>query len=155
MRVRALNDRYDLCIIDCGPSLGLLMLDAIVAATDVIIPVQVYHYAFEGIKRLLDTVRIVAERFYPCSAQVLGILLTFVEDRASCTRQIQHQLRESFGDLVFDTVIHRTVVLIEAPGSGQSVLTYAPPSRAAAEYRALADETMARLNADEKIFAGT
>jgi chromosome partitioning protein len=148
-------ERYDMCVIDCPPALGLLMLNALVASTDVIIPVQVHFYAFEGLKRLLETVRLLKARFHPCSARVLGLLLTFVEGRPLYTRKIQLQLRELFGDLVFDTVIHKTIRLVEAPEAGKSIFTFAPESKAAREYAALAGEIGSRLRSAEPVFAGT
>ncbi len=154
-QLRQVSDHYDMCIIDCAPTLGLLMLNALVASTDVIIPVQVHFYAFEGLKRLLETIRLLKARFHPCSARTLGLLLTFVEDRPLYTRKIQLRLRELFGDLVFETVIHKTVRLVEAPDSGESIFTFAPDSKAAREYRALADEILARLRVIEPVSAGT
>jgi len=143
-------DEYDFCIIDCQPALGLLTLNALVASTGVIAPVQVHYYPLEGLKQLLKATAILRDRFHPCSVEVLGLLLTFVQERTILSRQIQHQIRELFGDLVFDTVIHTNVRLIEAPSAGQSVLTYAPDSRAAADYTLLADETIAKLASMEK-----
>jgi len=133
------NDNYDICVIDCSPSLSLLTLNALVAGTDAIIPVQTHYYALEGIRQLLETIEIVRERFNH-SLKILGVLLTLVESRITLSRQIQRQMREFFGDLVFDTVIHKTVRLAEAPSAGESVLTYAPESRGAEEYIALAEE---------------
>jgi chromosome partitioning protein len=153
--LRTVANYYDKCVIDCPPALGLLMLNALVASTDIIIPVQVHFYAFEGLKRLLETVHLLKSRFHPCAARTLGLLLTFVEDRPRYTRKIQLHLHELFGDLVFETVIHKTVRLIEASAAGESIFTFAPQSRAALEYAALADEVGARLEADEPIFAGT
>ena len=132
---------YDYCIIDCSPSLSLLTLNALVAGTDVIIPVQVHYYALEGLRQVLETIQIVRERFNR-DLQILGVLLTFVESRTMLSRQVQRQMRDFFGDLVFDTVIHRTVRLAEAPSAGQSILTYSPESKGAAEYKALAEEIM-------------
>jgi chromosome partitioning protein len=154
-QLRMVGDNYDFCVIDCGPSLGLLMINALVAGTDVIVPVQAHYFVFDGLKRLLETVRILRERLHPCSVRVLGVLLTFVEDRGNYTKQVQHQLRESFGDLVFDTVIHKAVRLIESPSAGQSVLTYAPASRPAEEYKALAGEVLARVEVREQMYVGT
>ncbi len=139
-QLKTLDGKYDFCVIDCPPSLGILTLNALVASTDVIVPVQVHYYAMEGLKQLFETCEIVEEHFYPCSVRILGLLLTFVEDRLIFSRQIQQQMREFFGDLVFDTVIHRNIRLAEAPSAGESVLSYAPDSRGAAEYLALADE---------------
>lgn len=134
-----LAGNYDICVIDCSPSLSLLTLNALVASTDVIIPVQAHYYALEGLKQLLETIEIVRERFNH-TLKILGVLLTFVENRTKLSKEIQRQMREFFGSLVFDTVIHRTVRLAEAPSAGEPVLAYAPHSKGAAEYRALAEE---------------
>ena len=141
--LRALGDRYSVCIIDSPPALGILTLNALVASTDVIVPVQVHYFALEGLKRLLETVRIIRERFHPCSSEILGLLLTFVEDTTMFSRQIQQKMREYFRELVFDTVIHKTVRLAEAPSAGESILTYAPESRGAADYNLLVREILA------------
>jgi len=133
------NGSYDMCVIDCSPSLSLLTLNALVASTDVIIPVQTHYYALEGLRQLLETVEIVKERFNRV-LQILGVLLTFVETRTTLSREVQRQMREFFGEIVFDTVIHRTVRLAEAPSAGQSVLTYDPKCKGAVEYAALAQE---------------
>jgi len=132
-------DSYDICIIDCSPSLSLLTLNALVASEEVIIPVQTHYYALEGLKQILETVDIVKQRFNS-TLEVLGILLTFVEDRTRLSRQIQTQMREYFGRLIFDTVIHRAVRFAEAPSAGQPILIYAPKCRGADEYLTLAGE---------------
>ncbi|MFA5239746.1 MAG: AAA family ATPase [Phycisphaerae bacterium] len=135
-----ISNQYDICVIDCQPSVGLLTLNALVASTDVVVPVQVNYYAMESLKQLFETANIIKTHFYPCTVNIIGLLLTFVEDRIIFSRQIQKQMREFFGGLVFDTVIHRNVRLVEATSAGQSILDYAPESRGAVEYRALADE---------------
>jgi chromosome partitioning protein len=94
----------------------------------------------EGLKQLLDTIHILREHYHPCDVKILGLLLTFVETRILLSRQIQQQLREFFGNLVFDTVIHRSIRLAEAPSAGQSVITYDENSKAALEYLQLAHE---------------
>ena len=139
---KIIQDRYDFCVIDCPPSLGILTLNALIASTDLIVPVQVHYYAMEGLKQLFETCEIIQEHFYPCKIKISGLLLTFVEDRLLFTRQIQQQMREFFGDLVFDTMIHRNIRLAEAPSAGESVLAYAPESKGALEYLALADEIL-------------
>jgi chromosome partitioning protein len=139
-RLKTVKDKYDLCIIDCPPSLSLLTLNALVASTDVIVPVQVEYYAMEGLKQLFETANIIKKHLQPCNVKILGLLLTFVEKRRLLSSQTQKQMRELFGSLVFDTVIHRCVRLAEAPSAGEPVFTYAPESRSAAEYRALAEE---------------
>jgi chromosome partitioning protein len=150
-RLRSVADRYDICLIDCGPSLGLLMINALVASDHVIVPVQAHFYALDGLKRLLDTIRVVRTRFHPCRVKPLGLVVTFVEGRTLLCRRVQAGMRELFGSLVFRTVIHKTVALAEAPSAGQCVLTYAPQSRASAEYQALAREAITRLQQPEVI----
>ena len=139
-QLRMVSNEYEMCVIDCPPSVGLLTLNALVASTDVVVPVQVNYYAMEGLKQLFETANIIRVHFHPCIVKILGLLLTFVEDRIIFSRQIQQQMREFFGDLVFCTVIHRSVRLAEAPSTGESILAYAPQSRGAAEYSALAEE---------------
>jgi len=138
--LKAVSGKYDFCVIDCPPSLGLLTFNALVASTDVIVPVQVHYYALEGLKQLLETVKIARKRFYPCSVKILGILLTFVEGKATLSHQVEHQMRHFFGNLVFDTVIHSSISLAEAPSAGESITTYAPESKGASDYMALAEE---------------
>jgi chromosome partitioning protein len=154
-QLQLLEGHYDICVVDCAPALGLLMLNALVASTDVIIPVQVHFYASEGLKRLLETIRVLKGRFHPCVARTLGLLLTFVEDRPRYTRKVQLELRERFGDLVFETVIHKTIKLVEAPEAGQSIFAFAPDHKAAQEYEALANEVLVRLTVPEFVAVGT
>ncbi|MBN2456975.1 MAG: ParA family protein [Sedimentisphaerales bacterium] len=138
-QLNSINNVYDVCVIDCSPSLSLLTLNALVAGTDVVIPVQTQYYAIEGLRQLLETVEIVKDRFNE-NLKILGVLLTFVESRTTLSKQVQRQMREFFGSLIFDTVIHRTVRLAEAPSAGEPVMVYAPKSRGSLEYMALAEE---------------
>ena len=153
-RLKTVKDKYDICVIDCPPSLSLLTLNAFVASTDVIVPVQVEYYAMEGLKQLFETANIIGKHLHPCNVKILGLLLTFVEERRLLSSQTQKQMRELFGSLIFDTVIHRCVRLAEAPSAGQSVLTYAPESRSAAEYRALAEEIISGKASAEQVIEG-
>ncbi|MBN2269017.1 MAG: ParA family protein [Sedimentisphaerales bacterium] len=134
-----LNEFYDICIIDCSPSLSLLTVNALVCSNDVVIPVQTHFYSLEGLKQVLATVEIVQDRFNS-QLEILGILLTFVDRRAKMSRQIQCQLREYFGETVLETVIHTNVRLAEAPSARAPILTYAPKCKAALEYELLAKE---------------
>lgn len=143
-KLRMLRERYSVCIIDSSPALGILTLNALVASTDVVVPVQAHYFALEGLTRLLETVRIIRDRFHPCSSEVLGMLLTFIEDGTTLSRQIQQEMRALFGDLVFETVIHKTIRLAEAPSAGESILTYAPESRGAADYMSLVREILTK-----------
>jgi cellulose biosynthesis protein BcsQ len=138
--LKTVSGKYDFCVIDCPPSLGLLTFNALVASTDVIVPVQVHYYALEGLKQLLETVKMARRRFYPCSVKILGILLTFIEGKAALSHQVEQQMRQYFGNLVFDTVIHSSISLAEAPSAGESITTYAPESKGASDYKALAEE---------------
>jgi chromosome partitioning protein len=153
-RLKNVSGDYDICVIDCSPSLSLLTLNALAASTDVIIPVQTQYYALEGLKQLLETVEIVKQRFNQ-NLRTLGVLLTFVETNTSLSRQVQQQMREYFRELVFDTVIHRNTRLAEAPSAGQPVLTYDPESKGAVEYKALAEEIVNNRTAGPEVTVGT
>ncbi len=150
-QLRAAARDYEICVIDCSPSLGLLMLNALVASAGVVIPVQAHFYALDGLKRLLETIRHIRTRFYPCLVNPLGVVLTFVEDRTGLSKRIEKGLRGVFGPLVFNTVIHKSVALAEAPSQGQTILTFAPDSKGAREYEALAQETIVRLGTPDVV----
>ncbi|OQA92846.1 MAG: Sporulation initiation inhibitor protein Soj [Elusimicrobia bacterium ADurb.Bin231] len=136
-----LNGKYDVCVIDCAPSLSLLVLTALVACNEVVIPVQVHYYAIEGLRQILETVSIVKERFNH-NLNVLGILLTFVEQKTLLSRQVEDQMRKLFGQMIFNTVIRKCIRLSEAPGAGKSIFSYAPQSNSAIEYQMLVKEIM-------------
>jgi chromosome partitioning protein len=150
-QLRPLCDWYDICLIDCPPTLGLLMLNALTASTNVIVPVQAHFYALDGLKRLLDTIQVIRTRFHPCLVKPMGLLLTFVEGRTLLSKRVENGMRGLFGPLVFETVIHKTTTLAEAPSVGQAIQTYAPDSRGAAEYEALAREALTRLQTPDVI----
>lgn len=139
-KLRNVQDKYDICIIDCPPSLGLLTLNGLLASTGVVVPVQAHYYATEGLKRIFETAGIIQDRFHPCRLTILGVLLTLADKRTLLSRQVQQQMRDVLGQMVFETVISKSVKLAEAPSIGEPILTYAPRSKAAAEYRALAEE---------------
>ena len=141
-RLHQMGDEYSYGIVDCSPSLGLLTINALVSCTGVIVPVQAHYYAMEGLKQLLETIEIVRHRFSPSNAQIIGLLLTFVESRTLLSKEIQQQMREYFGNLVFNTVIHRSIRLAEAPSAGESVITFDGKCKSALEYLALADEVI-------------
>ena len=150
-KLAEIEGKYDFCVIDCAPSLGLLTLNALIASTGVVVPVQAHYYAAEGLRQFFETASIIEDRFSPCSVQILGVLMTLVESSTLLSRHILEQMRELFGDLVFDVVIHKSVKLAEAPSAGESILTYAPDSRSAAEYRALANEVTNGRSLPEQI----
>ena len=153
-QLRIVAHKYDFCVVDCSPSLGMLMLNALVASTGVLIPVQAHFFALDGLKNLLDTIRVIRTRFYPCRVNPLGVLLTFVENRTALSKRIETGLRDVFGALVFNTVIHKTVTRAEAPSRGEAVLTYSPRSKGAKEYEALAQEAVARLQTPNLVNIG-
>ena len=132
---------YDYILIDCPPSLGLLTVNALAAAEGLIIPVQCEYYALEGLGQLLKTVELVRQGLNP-DLQVLGVLLTMYDKRNQLARHVVNEVNRNFPGRVFDTVISRAVDLAEAPSFGKSILQFNPNSKAAQEYRRLADEVL-------------
>ena len=130
---------FDYCIIDCSPSLSLLTLNALNAATEVMIPVQTHYYSIEGLKQVLETLDIVQNRFNPL-LHIRGILLTLAEQGTVLCKDIEDQMRGYFGELVLKTVIHRNIRLAEAPAAGESIMTYDRTNSGAKEYMQLAEE---------------
>jgi len=137
------RDRYAFLLIDCPPSLGLLTVNALTAADGVIIPVQCEYLALEGLSQLLQTINLVHDNLNP-GLHVAGVLLTMHDARTNLSQQVIDEVREFFGDRVYQTVIPRNVRLSEAPSYGQPILDYAPSSRGAQAYAALADEVLMR-----------
>lgn len=134
---------YDYIFLDCPPSLGLLTLNALIAADAVLVPVQCEYLALEGLARLLDTVERVRSRSNP-GLQIFGLLMTMYDGRTSLSQQVAEEVRRHYPTLTFETVIPRNVRLSEAPSFGQSILDYDPLSRGAAAYQALAMEVVSR-----------
>jgi chromosome partitioning protein len=135
---------YDYIIIDCPPSLGLLTLNALVASTCTIIPVQCEYFALEGIARLVDTLTLVKETFNP-ELEIGGIVLTMFDQRTALNRQVVENVKLYFKDLIFDTIIPRNVRLTEAPSHGLPIALYSPTSRGASAYYQLAQEVVNRV----------
>lgn len=134
---------YDWILIDCPPSLGLLTLNALVAADRVLIPLQAEYYAMEGLSQLLRTITAVRRGPNP-SLRREGIVITMYDHRTNLSRDVASQVRELFGDEVFSTLIPRNVRLGEAPSHGLAVRNYAPSSRGAKAYMQLATELLER-----------
>ena len=139
--IQQIRNDFRFVLIDCPPALDLLTLNALVAADSVLVPIQCEFFALEGISELMDTIDRVRESFqHPL--QVEGILLTMFDDRTNLTRQVAADLKEFFGDDVFQTVIPRSVRLAEAPSFGKPILSYDPRSKGAESYIKLAKEIL-------------
>ena len=135
---------YDYVLVDCPPSLGLLTLNALVAADGVIAPVQCEYLALEGLTQLLDTLSRVRRALNPGLAR-LFLLMTMFDGRTGLSQSVVDEVRRHFPQLFLGTIIPRTVRLGEAPSYGQSILRYDPGGRGAAAYRALAEEVDGRI----------
>lgn len=142
------RDQYDITLIDCPPSLGLLTLNALTAADGVIVPLQCEYYALEGLAALLETVELVREQLNPRLA-IEGILLTMADPRNRLSRQVEEEARRHFGEQVFRTRIPRNVRLSEAPSHGKPVLLYDAHSKGAVAYLELAQEILDRTAATQ------
>jgi chromosome partitioning protein len=134
---------YDYVLLDCPPSLGLLTLNALCAARELLIPLQCEFFALEGIVKLLDTYEQVKKRLHP-QLSLLGVVLTMYDMRNNLTRDVKNEVRKCFPDHLFDTVIPRNVRLSEAPSHGKSVIHYDIKSRGAEAYLGLAKEVVLR-----------
>jgi chromosome partitioning protein len=133
------RDDYDIVLIDCPPSLGLLTVNGLAAADDVIVPIQCEYYALEGLGQLLRNVGMVRANLNP-TLDVRGIVLTMYDARTKLADQVEAEVRSHFGPKVYETVVPRTVRLSEAPSFGQPIIVFDPTSRGAKAYRALAEE---------------
>ncbi|MBR6000654.1 MAG: ParA family protein [Oxalobacter sp.] len=138
-----MRGKYDYIFIDCPPSLGLLTINAFVAADKLIIPIQTEFYALEGVTKLLESTKLVKNRLNP-TLEVFGILLTMYDGRTTLARQVAAEVKNFFGDQVFETIIPRTVKLSEAPSYGTPITQYDPQGKGALSYVSLAKEVIQR-----------
>jgi len=139
--IAPIKDRYDYILIDTPPSLGLLTVNAFVVATGVVVPVQTEYLSLRGLVQLENTLAMVRENLNP-RVEIVGILPTMYDRRLTHSREADEILRETFGDLVYNTRIRKTVRFAEAPVKGSSVLAYDPQGEAAHMYRDLAKEVL-------------
>ena len=130
-------------VIDCPPALGLLTVNALVAATHLLIPIQSSYFALEGTDDLLETIEKVRQRPNP-ELRILGVVITMHDRRTALGRDIRDQIRKVFGEKVFKTVISKSVRLEESPAYRESIFTFAPDSSGATEYYSLCEEVMDR-----------
>ena len=136
-------DEYDIVLIDCQPSLGLLTLNALTASSGVIIPMETEYFALRGVALLQDTIQKVTSRLNP-GLQIIGVLATMYDPRTLHSREVLSTVQQAFGDQVFQTVINRTVKFPDAAVAGEPITTFAPTSSGADAYRQLAREVLAR-----------
>jgi chromosome partitioning protein len=136
-------DRYDYVIVDCPPSLGILTVNALTAADGVIVPMQCEYYALEGLSALLQTIERVRRSLNPGLA-VDGVLFCMYDPRTNLTHQVEDEVKQHLGRVVFDTVIPRNIRLSESPSHGKPILLYDKESRGCQSYLALADEFLKR-----------
>lgn len=141
--VGAVRGKYDYILIDCPPSLGLLTINALVAADKLLIPIQCEFYALEGVTKLLDSMKRVKTRLNP-TLDIFGVLLTMYDNRTTLSKQVVEEVQGYFGKLVFNTLIPRTVKLSEAPSFGMPITEYDPHGKGAICYQELAKEVIER-----------
>tara|TARA_B100000949_G_C14214011_1_gene421520 strand:+ start:157 stop:912 length:756 start_codon:yes stop_codon:yes gene_type:complete len=142
-RLSSLKKEFPNIVIDCPPTLGLLTVNALVAATHLLIPIQASYFALEGTDDLLETIEKVRGRANP-NLRILGVLITMMDKRTSIARDIKRQIRKVFGQKVFRTVISKNVRLEESPAYRESIFSFAPDSKGAADYYSLCEEVMDR-----------
>jgi chromosome partitioning protein len=142
--LKTISAEYDICIIDCPPSLGLLSVNGLVAANYVLVPVQTEYYAMEGMSQLIQTIQRIQQTLNP-SLSILGVVLTMYDSRTSLSTQVKEEIERVFGDLLFSTVIPRNVRLAEAPSYGEPIITYDKWSKGARSYKSLAKEVISRV----------
>lgn len=143
-KFRGLREPFDFAIIDTPPTLGIITVNALVAATHVLIPVQSSYFALEGTDDLLETIDKVKARSNP-QLQILGVLLTLFDKRTLLSRDMLKQVKKVFGEKLFDTVITKSVRLEESPAYKESIFSFAPTSSGAFEYYKLCEEILARV----------
>lgn len=141
--LKTVVDTYDYIIIDCAPSLGLITLNALTAAGGVLVPIQCEYYALEGLGKLLNTIKKVQE-LHNEDLDIQGLLLTMFDSRLRLSNQVADEVRNHFGELVFETIIHRNIKLSEAPSYGENIIAYDAGSKGAENYLNLAQELIAK-----------
>jgi chromosome partitioning protein len=145
-KIEKLGGEYAHIVIDCPPALGLLTVNALVAATHLLIPIQSSYFALEGTDDLLETIEKVRQRPNP-GLRILGVVITMHDKRTTLARDIREQIQKVFGSKVFRTVINKSVRLEESPAYKESIFTFAPDSVGATDYYSLCEEVIERVEA--------
>ena len=140
------REAFDVVVVDCPPSLGLLTVNALTAADGLLVPIQCEYFALAGLGALRRNADLIREQLNP-RLHILGFVLTMLDSRTRLSQQVVAEVKLHFGDRVFETRIPRTIRLAEAPGFGQPITRFDPPSRGAMAYRRLAGEVVTRLDA--------
>ncbi len=135
---------FDLVIVDCPPSLGLLTINALTACSELVIPIQCEYYALEGLSKLLDSIRLVKTHLNS-ALDIFGVVMTMYDSRTKLSNQVVNEVSDFFPTLLFRTLVPRSVRLSEAPSFGQPITLYDPNGKGAAAYRELAKEVMERV----------
>ena len=143
--LQAIEGQYDIIIIDCPPSLGLLTINALTASNAIVIPIQCEYYALEGLGQLLNTVRLV-QRHLNKQLEITGILMTMYDGRLNLSKQVVEEVNSFFKEKLFKTFIHRNVRLSEAPSFGKPALLYDANSTGAQNYMNLTEEILQRVS---------
>ena len=141
--IEKVKDEFDYVFIDCPPSLGLLTINALIAANSLIIPIQCEYYALEGVAKLLESMQMVKRRMNP-ELEIFGVLMTMFDSRTTLSKQVVDEVQEYFGKKMFKTIIPRNVKVSEAPSHGLPVVKYARVSKGSLAYMKLAKEVVAR-----------
>jgi len=142
--IQPVRDRYDYVVVDTPPALGLITVNALVAATHLLVPVQSSYFALEGTDDLLETVEKIRSRPNP-ELKLLGAVITLHDKRTTLSRDVQKAIGEVFGDRVFQTTISKSIRLEESPAHKESIFTFAPQSSGAYEYYKLCEEVIERV----------
>jgi chromosome partitioning protein len=145
-KIEKLAGEYAHIVIDCPPALGLLTVNALVASTHLLIPIQSSYFALEGTDDLLETIEKVRQRANP-GLRILGVVITMHDRRTALARDIREQIQKVFGSKVFRTVINKSVRLEESPAYKESIFTFAPDSSGATDYYSLCEEVIERAEA--------
>jgi chromosome partitioning protein len=145
-KIEKLGGEYAHIVIDCPPALGLLTVNALVASTHLLIPIQSSYFALEGTDDLLETIEKVRQRANP-ALRILGVVITMHDKRTALARDIREQIQKVFGGKVFRTVISKSVRLEESPAYKESIFTFAPDSAGATDYYSLCEEVIERAEA--------